>query len=585
LLIPLGFEELSYFDGIIVPKHTCKNHHFMYNGRAAHRHSFHNCTGESSSGGGIMISGNLKRSFSLLVVGIILVTISGTASANPNSPQADPIYVDTTEDHYEVTPDGDCSLREAITTINNGSAFGGCPYPTGATNIELAEGATYILMIDGANEDNNATGDLDILAEMTIDGGNSTVTAWYLTDRVLEVNEVATVIINDLTIQDGSSVLVGGGIYSLGYLTLNDSTVQNNSTTSEGAGGGIFSAYNGSYPGALILHRTLIYHNLVNGDGDGGGVHVAGSEFLCEDSTLSNNTASFGGGLYLYSPVDAIHATITRCEIVSNEAFYGGGLLNSGRTLIQDSEFISNNGVYGGNITNTRLQTYHPIPELSIVRTGIHYGDSGYCGGGVLNVLPASLDIKYSTISWNMAEVEGGGGVCNYGPYGTGSFTIDHTTFNDNDSNGPGSAIASYTSSGIASPVLVTNSIIAGPSSPTLCNYPLDPSSYADLETTNTCNLDPSPIYRNYVNTPVNFASGLQNNGSKYLIGVERYATLTYALLPTSLAVDHADCALYTEDQRGYPLFVDGNGDGDVLCDMGSYELQIFSFIPMIKKP
>jgi CSLREA domain-containing protein len=551
----------------------------MYNGSAAHRHSFHNCPGESSSGGGIMINRNLKHIFTILVILTILVPISGTVSANPNSPQAEPIYVDTTEDQYDLIPDGACSLREAITTINTGGAFGGCPDPIGTTQIQLDYGVTYILKINGAGEDNNATGDLDILADMTIQGNYSTVNA-DLIDRVLDVHSGTTVVINELTIQDGYTVgIPGGGVYSEGDLTLNDSTVQSNTVTGIFTnGGGIFS-----YNNSLTLNHSYINDNHAP-DGYGGGITIWGGDLICDESTFYFNDAGMGGGLFILNVAEE-HARITRCDIRANYAEYGGGLYNAGATLIENSSFVNNFAYsYGGNMYNGRSSGLGPTPDLAIVGTEISYGSASE-GGGIFNDLPSFVSIKYSTISLNVARESSGGGVSNYGEDGTGAFTIDHTTIADNGSSLSGSAIASGTSGLVALPVLVTNSIIAGPSLTSLCNYPLDPDSYGNLETTNTCNLDPSPGYGNYVNTPANFASALYFNGSKYRIGFYHNPAWTYALLPTSLAVDHADCALYTEDQRGYPLDVDGDGDGNPQCDMGSYELQRFSFLPLLKRP
>lgn len=529
-----------------------------------------------------MINRNLKRSFSLLVVCIILVMISGTASANPNSPQANDIYVDTTEDHYEVVPDGDCSLREAITTINYGSAFGGCPEPAGATKISLAEGATYILSINGANEEDNETGDLDIMADMTIRGNNSTVTAWYLTDRVLNIYPGATVVINDLTIKDGSSVLGGGGILNWGNLTLEDSTVMENAVTPGGTGGGIYSYTLYGYSSAsLTLHRSTI---LTNSGYNGAGISIGGGDFSCDESDIySNNASHYGGGLFLLTAVGDYHARITRCAISMNTAGVGGGLYNTGQTLIEDSYIgVNSANSDGGNITNDQLDPSIPGGVLFIIRSVISGGTAiSLGGGGVSNSSPAHVSIWFSTISGNNSFGEGGG-VLNIGEVGSGSFTINHTTIVANTSSLPGSAIA-MTSGGV-NPlrIYIGNSIISGTSS-ALCNTWVDTASYGNLETTNSCNLNPS--LGNYVDTPANFASYLKDNGSKFLIGFEQLPTETYALLPTSMAVDHADCELYTEDQRGYPLDVDGDGDGNPQCDMGSYELQIFSFIPMIKKP
>jgi hypothetical protein len=70
-------------------------------------------------------------------------------------------------------------LREAITAANTNAAFGGCPAGSmGADTISLAAG-TYTLSIanvGGVNEDNNATGDLDVRESLTIQGAGSAST-------------------------------------------------------------------------------------------------------------------------------------------------------------------------------------------------------------------------------------------------------------------------------------------------------------------------------------------------------------------------------------------------------------------------
>src|SRR5690349_8580396 len=72
------------------------------------------------------------------------------------------IVVTTTDD--ELNSDGDCSLREAISTANTNvnvdSCFGASA--TALDDIILADGATYTLTLSGA-DDANAVGDLDIL--------------------------------------------------------------------------------------------------------------------------------------------------------------------------------------------------------------------------------------------------------------------------------------------------------------------------------------------------------------------------------------------------------------------------------------
>jgi CSLREA domain-containing protein len=73
--------------------------------------------------------------------------------------------VNTTAD--VVGADGRCSLREAIAAANADAApssgAGGCPAGSGQDTIRLPAG-TYRLVITGASEDNDASGDLDIRA-------------------------------------------------------------------------------------------------------------------------------------------------------------------------------------------------------------------------------------------------------------------------------------------------------------------------------------------------------------------------------------------------------------------------------------
>ena len=143
----------------------------------------------------------------------------------------------------------DCSLRGAITAANAAA---------GADTITLPAG-TYTLSIGGTGDDTNATGDLDITDDLTINGvgEDTTFIDGGGIDRVLHIVGDQTVVINDVTIRngktddgadgndgtnggnggDGDHGEDGGGIYNEGDLTLNDSTVSNNTTGIGGNGG------------------------------------------------------------------------------------------------------------------------------------------------------------------------------------------------------------------------------------------------------------------------------------------------------------------------------------------------------------
>ena len=90
------------------------------------------------------------------------------------------ITVTTTND--ELNTDSACSLREAIQAVNTASGVSGCAAGSGNDTILLPAG-TYTLTIAGGNENNNATGDLDIFPTssavprtLTIQGSGATTT-------------------------------------------------------------------------------------------------------------------------------------------------------------------------------------------------------------------------------------------------------------------------------------------------------------------------------------------------------------------------------------------------------------------------
>ena len=105
--------------------------------------------------------------------------------------------------------DGDCSLREAISSSANADTkTDACAAGDGADEIILPSG-TYRLSIEGAAEDAAATGDLDITSELTISGAGAatTVIDANMIDRVFHVDPSGSGIaatIRGVTIRGGA---------------------------------------------------------------------------------------------------------------------------------------------------------------------------------------------------------------------------------------------------------------------------------------------------------------------------------------------------------------------------------------------
>ena len=100
----------------------------------------------------------------------------------------------------------------------------------GGSNKIVLPAGTFTLTLAGGGEGNDATGDLDIKANVSIQGrgAGSTIIDGDNLDRVIEVLG-GTVSITGVTIQHGRVVGDGGGIFnSGGRLSLNSVVVANN---------------------------------------------------------------------------------------------------------------------------------------------------------------------------------------------------------------------------------------------------------------------------------------------------------------------------------------------------------------------
>src|ERR1700752_1315424 len=190
---------------------------------------------------------NTKRSglFARLVLGLALIAQLIYTAAFPTSVRAaSTITVNTMDDN--TASDTFCSLREALTNANDDAAtYGDCIAGSGDDTIIFAGNYTITL-----------TGQLPAITSVGITTGSGAAntilqantspnTATY---RVLEVNGVGNLTLNNLTLQNGRCNGVcatqgsyGGGILNSGTLTLNNITVSNNSASH---GGGIFNNLN-----------------------------------------------------------------------------------------------------------------------------------------------------------------------------------------------------------------------------------------------------------------------------------------------------------------------------------------------------
>jgi hypothetical protein len=320
--------------------------------------------------------------------------------------------INVTTTTVEAAADGACSLIEAIVNANDDAqTHADCLAGSGADTILLEAGAAYVLTLaDNVTEGDN--GLPAIVSEMTISGTNATIErdAAAPPFRILYVAPTGTLTLDGLTIRGGRCISEewGGGIFSWGAVTLNDSAVVSN-TALGGKGGGIFSG------GALTLTLSTICSNTAE---TGGGVFHQDGVATLNFSTVCHNEATDGSGGGLVNLTWTAPATMTldHCAVFSNTASgEGGGVASQGVMIVDDSTVSHNTAVDGGGLFN--LDGDLTLND-STVSHNLVSGDSDSTGGGLSSVTisrTATVVLNHSAVLSNtVGGGIGGGGIANH---------------------------------------------------------------------------------------------------------------------------------------------------------------------------
>lgn len=368
-----------------------------------------------------------------------------------------------------------------------------------------------------------------------------------------------TVTGNKATSNVSTNLGAGGGIEAQGgSLTVKDSTISNNNA--RGNGGGIFSAegnvldVSGSTiqgnkadngggihtgeardvsktPSKATITDTKILENEAIGSGEGGGVCVGTradatlkgcivannksvstgggiaaklSTVTLDDTTVENNQAVNGGGLFHQGLAVPGSLTLQNGSIIRNNtaSSMGGGLFLWGNVGLKsdNSEISGNKALYGAGIAASQYTANFASPKLELVDTKVNnngdastvmgggiyaasgvtvtskntkfLGNTAKSGGGILLYLNSSADLNNSEVSGNKATGNGGGvyvfdATCsvtasngtvfreNSGYRGGGIFssggtvTVEDSTFEKNTATDDGGAIAATQNSSL----------------------------------------------------------------------------------------------------------------------------------------
>jgi CSLREA domain-containing protein len=245
--------------------------------------------------------------------------------------------------------------------------------------------AIYYACANGAitfSDDYTITLASELLIErnLTIDGAGHQVTvSGNAAVRVFFIGSSGVVTLTNLSIVSGTIIGdVGGGIYNWGTLTVQRSTLSDNSAE---WGGGIYN------DGTLTVQSSTLSGNS-SATHDGGGIYNRGALTVQSSTFSGNSTAYYGGGLFSSGT-----STVQNSTFSGNSAgVYGGGLANYGTSTVRNSTLSDNSaGTYGGGIFNvSTLQLYNTLIANS--PTG---GDCHSAGGTIAtndhNLLQSTL--------------------------------------------------------------------------------------------------------------------------------------------------------------------------------------------------
>lgn len=284
---------------------------------------------------------------------------------------------------------GSGSLRAAIASV------------TAASHVVDLSGLTCskITLTTGALT-THAT-DLTLLGpadhHLTIDGGYSTQPHHYNDAIVHSGNgtlEIDDLIITDAKYKDGSGLggcvwssgnvtlqrsvvsacsiinsegnASGAGLFARGDVTIRDSRISGNLAASENGmafGGGIYSK------GSLAVFTSTIAGNIANGgiaSEGGGAIALDGIGMLM--STVSGNSATFGGGLFVDNNTGiATDSVISTSTISGNQSTSAGSALFARISTSLYSDTIAFNTSTGTNVAGVYLEGSPHIESTIIV--------------------------------------------------------------------------------------------------------------------------------------------------------------------------------------------------------------------------
>lgn len=284
------------------------------------------------------------------------------------------------------------SLRQAILIANS----------TDEPDVITLHPGTYKLTRIGEDADAQA-GDLDVDTKITIEGdagGATIIDAKKAKDRAFEVLDGGDLTLHHLTVKGGSAAVNGGGVMSVGALTVENSRFTGNKAGD--SGGAIASA-----AGTCTLSDVVLTKNKAANDGGALNFAIAGTTSLTRVTISSNSAGDTGGGI---NSDEGITLDISDSVISGNKSSHeGGGLDPSGGTLTLTNTTISgNHSAVGGGIQLEESGVV-TLNNVTIAKNSARQGGGVWIEDGSTLTLTNTLLAKNSPLDCFGVVVSGSG--------------------------------------------------------------------------------------------------------------------------------------------------------------------------------
>ena len=434
-----------------------------------------------------------------------------TACVDAGAVQANYMTVATTNDTFNAGSSctgaaTSCSLRDAVYLANQ----------AGLGDINFAQGLSGTIAMSPVSAV-EPTGQVNIIGP----GANVLTIAGDGTDPVFVVTGQSN--ISGLTITGGANPGgTGGGVLDSGNLTLSNVLVTGNAAAS-GSGGGIW--VNAS-PASLTLNNSTVANNNAS---EGGGIYASGPATINE-STIANNTATdSGGGIFNNTgPMAANNMTLSGNTagrdaggIYQNAPFALGNSIVTGNTAPSGTDIdgtvaytASNSQISNPLATLAALGNYGgPTPTMIPLP-----GSAAICAGSAA-LLPAGITTdqrgyaNVNTTYTGSACVDAGAVQSNYtgvawaGAIQVGSAPSTPTYYGNATSPiGPPAVTAAIVDNGVNSvPGIPVNLSVSGPGTAAVTTNPVTTNTTGAAFTvtpaqvgTYTASIAPIAVYGSY---------------------------------------------------------------------------------------